>query len=211
MIENIIFDFGGVIYDIDHEKTKKAFANLGIKNFEELYGHTIQTRLFEDFEIGKISPKIFRDTIRKYLPKNTSDQEIDAAWNALLIGFKPERLALLEKIGRQYRIFLLSNTNQIHYQYYMGELKTLDYHKKFTAFFEKLYFSHQIGMRKPDAKIFDYVIQDSQIKAEETIFIDDYDLNISAANRAGLNSILLESKQEICDLFTFEGHLKLNF
>lgn len=211
MIENIIFDFGGVIYDIDHEKTKKAFSNLGIKNFEELYGHTIQTRLFEDFEIGEISPKIFRDTIRKYLPKNTSDQEIDAAWNALLIGFKPERLALLEKIGKQYRIFLLSNTNQIHYQYYMGELKTLDYHKKFTAFFEKLYFSHQIGMRKPDAKIFDYVIQDSQIKTEETIFIDDYDLNISAANRAGLNSILLESKQEICDLFTFEGHLKLNF
>lgn len=211
MIENIIFDFGGVIYDIDHKKTKKAFSNLGIKNFEELYGHTIQTRLFEDFEIGKISPKIFRDTIRKYLPKNTSDQEIDAAWNALLIGFKPERLDLLEKIGRQYRIFLLSNTNQIHYQYYMGELKTLDYHKKFTAFFEKLYFSHQIGMRKPDAEIFDYVIQDSQIKAEETIFIDDYDLNISAANRARLNSILLESKQEICDLFTFEGHLKLNF
>ena len=70
MIKNIIFDFGGVIYDIDHEKTKKAFTTLGIRNFEDLYGHAIQTRLFEDFEIGKISPSTFRETIREYLPKN---------------------------------------------------------------------------------------------------------------------------------------------
>ena len=211
MIKNIIFDFGGVIYDIEHEKTKDAFSRLGIKDFEELYGHAVQTKLFEDFELGKISPAIFRRAIKKHLPNNISDKEINAAWNALLIGFKTERLELLEKLGKHYRNFLLSNTNQIHYQYYMGELKTQNRLKKFNGFFEKLYFSHHIGMRKPDAEIFEYVLFDNQIMAEETVFIDDYDLNISAANSVGLNSILLEPKQEICDLFTSEGHLKLNF
>lgn len=207
MIKNIIFDFGGVIYDIDHNRTKEAFANLGITNFEELYGHAVQTRLFEYFEIGKISPSDFRETIRKHLPKNTTDQEIDFAWNALLIGFKTERLELLQKAGEHYQIFLLSNTNQIHYQQYMEELKGQNRYESFTASFKKLYFSHQIGMRKPDAKIFDYVITDNQIKAEETVFIDDYDLNISAANRVGLNGLLLKPGQDLCALFTNDGRL----
>jgi putative hydrolase of the HAD superfamily len=208
MIQNIIFDFGGVIYDIDHEKTKKAFANLGVKNFESLYGHAIQTRLFEDLEIGKTSPSTFREAIRKHLPKNTLDQEIDLAWNALLIGFKPTRLELLERVGKQYRIFLLSNTNQIHYQQYMGELRKLNSYEKFTSVFEKLYFSHQIGMRKPDPKIFNYVLQENHIQASETVFIDDYDLNVSTANKLGLQGLLLQHDQDVIDLFTTEGRLK---
>lgn len=208
MIQNIIFDFGGVIYDIDHEKTKAAFANLGIKNFDLLYGHAIQTRLFEDLEIGKTSPSTFREAIRKHLPKNTLDQEIDSAWNALLIGFKPKRLELLEKIGKQYRIFLLSNTNQIHYQQYMGELRKQNSYEKFTSVFEKLYFSHQIGMRKPDPKIFKYVIRENHIQAHKTIFIDDYDVNVSAANSLGLQGLLLKHGQDVSDLFTTDGRLK---
>ncbi len=208
MIKNIIFDFGGVIYDIDHQKTKNAFAELGVINFEELYGHAIQTRLFEDFEIGIISPANFRDSIRKHLPKITSDKEIDTAWNALLIGFKLERLALLENIKKYYRVFLLSNTNQIHYQQYMLELKAQNRLEKFTASFEKLYFSHQIGMRKPDVSIFNSVVYDNQINPEETVFIDDYDLNVSAAKTVGLKALWLESGQDMCDLFTQDGRLK---
>ena len=208
MIKNIIFDFGGVIYDIDHNKTKEAFANLGITNFEELYGHAVQTQLFEDFEIGKISPADFRETIRKHLPENSSDQEIDLAWNALLIGFKLECLELLQKVRQHYQLFLLSNTNQIHYQQYIGELKNQNRYESFRSSFQKLYFSHQIGMRKPDSKIFDFVIMDNLIKAEETIFIDDYDLNISAADRVGLNGLLLKPKQDLCLLFTNDGRLR---
>jgi putative hydrolase of the HAD superfamily len=208
MIKNIIFDFGGVIYAIAHEKTKDAFARLGIKDFEELYGHAVQTKLFEDFETGKISPTTFRETIKKHLPINVSDKEIDSAWNALLIGFSTQRLKLLEKAGKNYRIFLLSNTNQIHYQQYMGELRAKNRYQEFEGFFEKLYFSHQIGMRKPDIKIFDFVLSDTQIVAEETVFIDDYDLNISAANSVGLQGRWLKPNQDLCDLFTNTGHLK---
>lgn len=208
MIKNIIFDFGGVIYDIDHKKTKEAFIGLGISDFESLYGHSVQTKLFEDFETGKISPTTFRDTIKKHLPKNVSDKEINAAWNALLIGFKTERLELLEKVKKHYRIFLLSNTNQIHYQYYMDELKTQNRLKTFNTLFDHLYFSHHIGMRKPDPKIFHYVLFENQIKAKETVFIDDYDLNIKASNTLGLQGLWLKPKQDLLDLFTTTGQLK---
>lgn len=207
-IKNIIIDFGGVIYDIDHEKSKEVFIRLGISNFDKLYGHTIQTALFEDFEIGKISPNSFRNTLGQEFPNRITHDEIDAAWNALLIGFKFERLELLEKVKRHYRLFLLSNTNQIHYKYYMNELKSQNRFSLFHSLFEKLYFSHQVGLRKPDAKIFNFVLQDNQLKAEETAFIDDFDVNIAAAKQCGLQSILLKPKQSILDLFTSDGILE---
>lgn len=208
MIKNIIFDFGGVIYDIDHEKAKNAFIQLGITNFDELYGHSIQTRLFEDFETGKISPLLFREELSKQLPNKNTPKEIDAAWNALLIGFKPKRFELLKKTKQHYRLFLLSNTNQIHYQHYMAELKIQNRSKLFKDLFEKLYFSHHIGLRKPDHKIFNYVLHDNQIQAEETVFIDDYEVNISAAKKLGLNGLLLEPGLDVRDLFTSNGYLR---
>ncbi len=207
MIKNIIFDFGGVIYDIDHTKTKDAFVKLGLKDFDTLYGHAIQSKLFEDFEIGKISPDNFREEIRSYISSNISDNQIDEAWNALLLGFNLKRLDLLEKVNEQYRIFLLSNTNQIHFLKYMDELNHMNRLESFKKLFEKLFFSHQIGMRKPDHKIFYYALSESHIKPEETVFIDDYDLNIIAANKCGLKGIHLKPNQNISDLFDQNGFL----
>lgn len=208
MVKNIIFDFGGVIYDIDHLKTKEAFDVLGLTNFEELYGHAVQTRLFEEFEIGKISPADFRETIRKYIPLSTTDIAIDTAWNALLIGFDLQRLELLYKIKKHYRLFLLSNTNQIHYQHYMAQLEELKQKHSFLNSFEKLYFSHQIGMRKPDLIIFNCVLAENSLLPAETIFIDDYDANIKEANTVGLKGLHLEPGKDLHDLFTTDGQLK---
>lgn len=207
MIKNIIFDFGGVIYDINHNKTKEAFVDLGIKNFDLLYGHTIQTSLFEDFEIGKLSPGKFRKSIRLHLPVLISDNEIDTAWNALLVGFNLARLDLLALVKKHYRIFLLSNTNQIHFEQYMGELKRINRLEDFNNLFDKLYFSHQIGMRKPDRKIFEYVLNESRLKPEETVFIDDYKLNITTGKHCGIHSILLEPGKDLMDLFDAKGNL----
>lgn len=206
-IKNIIFDFGGVIYDIDHSKSKEAFIRLGIPDFDKLYSHAVQTKLFEDFEMGKITPNDFRRTIAQQLPNKIADQEIDAAWNALLIGFRTERFDLLHEVKKHYRLYLLSNTNQIHYKSYMNELIVQNQYAMFHKLFERLYFSHQMGLRKPDAKIFDFVLHDSQLKAEETVFIDDYDLNIAAAKQYGLHSLLLKPGQTILDLFSRDGVL----
>ena len=162
-IKNIIFDFGGVIYDIDHMLTKQAFKALGLTNFEKLYSHSIQTKLFEDFEIGRITPSEFRAQVKKHLPDAVSDKEIDSAWNALLLGFDYSRIDLLEKIKEHYTIYLLSNTNEIHYQEYMGELESKQLKTKFQGLFKKLYFSHQIGMRKPNKNCFEFVLKENNL------------------------------------------------
>jgi putative hydrolase of the HAD superfamily len=208
MIKNIIFDFGGVIYPINHEQSKLAFEALGLKNFETLYGHAVQTQLFENFERGMISPKYFREQIKEHLQASVSDVEIDSAWNALLLGFDSKRLELIQRIAKHYQIFLLSNTNQIHYQKYWGELQTIKDHDLFISSFKKLYFSHHIGLRKPDKKIFEFVLYDSNLSAGETAFIDDYELNIRAAKDLGIESILLENSKDLSDYFSAEGLLK---
>jgi putative hydrolase of the HAD superfamily len=207
MIKNIIFDFGGVIYDIDHQKTKYAFVQLGLAYFDRLYSHAVQTKLFENFETGKIAPADFRKALRAYLPTNCSLQAIDRAWNALLLGFDKERLLLVRKIAQHYNLFLLSNTNQIHYDYFFSELKTTGLEDLFVSSFKKLYFSHQIGLRKPDLESFKLVIEENALSKNETLFIDDFDLNISAAKMSGLHTMLLEPGMDLFSLFSAEGKL----
>lgn len=206
MIKNIIFDFGGVIYDIDHQRTKNAFRELGLSNFDQLYGHHIQTKLFEDFEIGKISAQDFRAALKIHLP-NSSDEQINMAWNAILLGFNYSRFQLLEKIKQHYSLFLLSNTNIIHYNHYFGELEKENKLEQFNSFFKKLYFSHQIAMRKPEKEIYNFVLTDSELKPEETVFIDDYNINIEAANACGLNGLLLSPEKDLFSLFYSDGKL----
>lgn len=209
MIQNIIFDFGGVIYDIDHERTKKAFDLLGIKNFEQLYSHAIQTHLFEEFEKGQISPAEFRNTLHNHLPKNITNEQIDKAWNALLLGFRKDRIRLLQKISAHYTLFLLSNTNQIHYQHYMQELETIGLKVAFLNAFDHLYFSHQVGLRKPDPLIFQLVLDNHELRANNTLFIDDYDVNIEAAKNQGLQTFLLKPTLTLSSVFTEEGLLAI--
>jgi len=207
MIKNIIFDFGGVIYDIDHQKTRKAFEGLGLPDFEKLYGHVVQTRLFEDLEVGAISADNFRSAIRVYLPKNITNVQIDKAWNELLLGFNLDRFTLLNKVKNNYRLFLLSNTNEIHYHQYINELRSINQLDEFTGFFEKLYFSHQIKMRKPNAEIFQFVLSENSLDPKETAFIDDFKLNITAAEMQGIHGIFLEPGNDITSLFNSEGKL----
>lgn len=207
MIKNIIFDFGGVLYDIDHSRTKNAFRQLGISNFEQLYGHAVQTKIFEDFEKGEISPKEFRNALFNQIPVQVTDKELDDAWNALLLGFDPRRLNFVQKISNNYTLYLLSNTNQIHYKSYRAELESLNLKTCFDACFEKQYYSHQIGMRKPDEVIYQFVVSDSQLNPAESVFIDDYDVNIAAAKKMGIQGLHLLPGNTIFDLFDKTGRL----
>ncbi|MFH0999488.1 MAG: HAD family phosphatase [Bacteroidota bacterium] len=209
MIKNIILDFGGVIYAIDHQRTKNAFSDLGLQSFDELYGHTIQTKLFEEFEKGNISPSVFRGEIRKFISKTVSDAELDTAWNALLIDYNLSSLRAISYAKKHYRLFLLSNTNQIHFRHYMAQLEAMNQKETFLNSFSKIYFSHQIGMRKPDLEIYENVLRENNLVADQCLFIDDLNVNIVASRRAGLPAFLLEEGMELASLFTSEGLLKI--
>jgi len=198
--QNIIFDLGGVIINLDYQKTAAAFRNLGASAFEEIYSHKKQQSLFDDFEKGTLSNAQFRDEIRKYLIIKTSDDVIDAAWNAMLLDVPKYRLDAIESLKPDYRIFLLSNTNKIHVNAFTQGLHQSYGSNPFEQLFEKVYYSCLMNMRKPDKEIFDFVLRENNLQPEDTLFIDDSPQHIEGARKSGITAHLLEKNVDVVDL-----------
>lgn len=206
LIRNIIFDFGGVIYDIDFQRSIAEFQKLGLDNFDQLYSRAIQDKLFENLETDDCSPQEFLTELHSYFDTKVSETQIEAAWNALLIGYRHERLQMLKELSKCYNIYLLSNTNRIHYEIFIKEFEEMTGFKSFNELFKKAYLSFNIKCRKPDLEAYLHVLKDARIDAHETLFIDDSFQNIQPAIDVGLHTHFLDlSKgEDVLDLF--DGH-----
>ncbi len=208
-IENIIFDLGGVILNVDYHLSINEFKTLGINNFDTFFNQAKQNKLFDLLDKGEISPQKFRDTIRDYANIELSDQQIDDAWNAMLLDLPKERINLLHKVKQNYRTFLLSNTNAIHYPEYMEYMKSQFGIANLSELFEKEYLSHEIGKRKPDEEAFNHIVEEKKLDPAKTLFIDDTGQHIEGARKAGLNAYWLDvTKESILDIFDENGLLK---
>lgn len=202
LTEAIIFDLGGVIINIDYHRTKMAFETLGVKNFDKLFSKASQSNLFDQLEKGAISDEDFFSQIRTISGLNISDEEIRQAWNAILLDFPIERIEKLQKLKNRYRLFLLSNTNRIHIKAFTELLFQQFGKNPLSDIFERIYFSSDIGMRKPDAEIFNRVIEENQLNKPKTIFIDDSPQHIEGAARCGIPSYHLQEGQELINLLS---------
>jgi len=200
-IKNIIFDLGGVILNIDYQLASNEFQNLGIQNFDELYSQAKQNNLFDELETGKISPESFRNEIRKMSGLDISDTDLDNAWNAMLLDLPKERIDLLFELSKKYRIFLLSNTNIIHFKNFNYAIINSLGEDVFLKIFEKVYYSFEIGFRKPNADCFQFVLDDAKLKSHETLFIDDSIQHINAAEKLGIQTIHLTNGNTINKIF----------
>ncbi|MEA3443377.1 MAG: HAD family phosphatase [Bacteroidota bacterium] len=202
-IKNIIFDFGGVILNLNMQQCITEFEKLGLKDIATMYSVISQFDFFSKLEKGLASNQDFYNEVRKFTDKIISDREIENAWNAMINDIPAERIKMLEKLntGPKYRTFLLSNTNAIHYDFYVGNLTKEYGYKNFSALFEKDYFSHKLGMKKPDAEIFEFVLNDSGLIPAETLFIDDSPENTKGAEALGIKSFLLQADFDIVELF----------
>lgn len=200
--KNIIFDFGGVIINIDYNLTAKAFQQLGLDNFGELFSKAKQSDLFDLYEKGRITSDEFRTRLKQFLNADLDAAQIDRAWNAMLLDLPQERLNLLQKLKNTHRTFLLSNTNEIHINTIWDSLKNNMGIDDFTAYFEKTYLSYCVQMRKPDAEIFELVLTENNLEPGETLFIDDSPQHIEAAKKLGIQTYWLDVNAEsILDLF----------
>jgi putative hydrolase of the HAD superfamily len=190
-IKNCILDLGGVIIDIDYNLAATAFKKLGIEDFDQIYSKAKQSSLFDNLEKGKITVNDFRNELRNYIQFEVTDEQIDSCWNAMLIGIPQDRFDWIKKLGEVKRLFLLSNTNEIHVNAFrkMNSLKFGDH--KFEQLFNRVYLSCEIGMRKPDSEIFDKVVKENNLLLSETIFIDDSVQHIEGAKLYGLHAELL--------------------
>lgn len=208
-IKAIIFDYGNVIFSIDFLRTQNAFKELGIENVETFFSHKGHASLFDEFEKGNISAAEWRDGIRAHANKpDLTDQQIDDAWNSLLIGVADGNHDLLLKISRQYPTFLLSNTNEVHYKWIMEYLKREFDLENNESLFTKDYYSHLMGMRKPNKDIFQFVLDSHGLKAEETLFIDDSPQHLKTAEEMGLQTYLMTAPDNLQTYFKSNGLLR---
>jgi putative hydrolase of the HAD superfamily len=199
-IKNILFDWGGVLINIDYHATTEAFKQLGVDNFDAYYSQAKQNDIFDNLETGKLSPAEFCNNLRKELDCSLSDEEIKRAWCAMLFDIPTKRIELLKKLKKNYRIFLLSNTNLIHEQMIVPSLnKALGF--EFFSLFEQVYLSHRLGMRKPNANIFLHVLKQNNLDLEETLFIDDSEQHIDGAASIGIKAFFLQPKMETAEIF----------
>lgn len=201
-VKNIIFDLGGVILNLDYHKTENAFKKLGISNFDEIYSQAKQTNLFNHLETGIIGEEEFCSELNRLTNSNYTNTEIIKCWNAMLLDLPSARIELIKKLKDKYRLFLLSNTNEIHLKSFS---KTIDINFSsdlFSELFENHYYSHILGMRKPHPETFTKVLELNNLKASETFFIDDSIQHIEGAKKAGLKTYFLTPNEDISSLFS---------
>ena len=192
MIQNIIFDLGGVILNLDMSKTVEAFTRLGWKDADWRGISQSGYLIFENLETGEDTIEQFRKGIRKMLPGNPADSEIDFAWNAMLIDFPSGIIDYLIDLKSRYKLYIFSNTNELHLKRFR-DIFFNSYGYPFDNLFDGTYYSHEIGDRKPNPGAFLAVMKDASLIPSETLFVDDLKANTDAAMQLGLNVLHIQA------------------
>ena len=198
--ENIIFDLGGVLLNIDYHKTEAAFNELGFSQFTKMYSQYSANPLFEHLETGLVSNEDFYGELIKMSEGTINERQINQAWNAMLLDFREPSLAFLKELGKRHQLFLLSNTNAIHHEAFMKIFDAEIGESSFDSYFLKAYYSHLLGLRKPNKDIFEFILEDSNLKPGQTLFIDDSYNNIDTARSLGFMTHLLLPGEKIEEL-----------
>lgn len=202
-ISTIIFDWGGVITNIYPQASIDAFIQLGLPNISKYFNDGINNDLFLRYEKGEARDEEIFTTLREEIGKPVTDIEIQRALCAMMLDTPPIRLEILKELGKEYRLLLLSNTNPVHTLYYNTYLME-KYDVDFRVLFHKVYYSYQLGMRKPDKEIFRYVLTDSKLDGDETLFIDDTEINIQVARSLNIQCLHLNNGLTLEKIFSPE-------
>ncbi len=197
----VIFDLGGVLIDIDYARTEQAFVNLGARADQLLYSQQLQSELFDAFETGHISSQLFINKLKGFLPEQVSPNQIVTAWNAMILHFQPEKLAVLEQLAATTPVYLLSNTNDIHMEKVRRRLSEVS-SKPLEHYFQKVYLSQEIKRRKPHPETFAFVCNDAGIDPKRTLFIDDSEQHLLGAASIGLQTFAFPQNQSLDVVFS---------
>ena len=186
-IKNIVFDLGGVLVDLDFKAAINGLQQAGFVNVKEQLQSFDREGIFQKFELGEMTAEEFRTAIRENSTVTLTDEEIDALWNAMLLEIPREKLELILDLRGKYMVYLLSNTNPIHWDYVC---KNAFNYRGFRVndYFEETFLSYEMHLAKPDKAIYEKVLQDANLLAEETLFIDDSEANCKAAEEVGIHA-----------------------
>ncbi len=197
-IETIIFDLGGVVVDLDLSLTITAFEKLGIKEPERFIRHGAHGDIFLKLETGEITEKEFYSGIRELAGNELTDDEIRSAWCAMFTELPEKRVRIIEKLKKDRRVVLLSNTNSIHRSHFDGMAAG---YSSFSELFDDVYYSFLLHDHKPNVSVFRKVIEAKGLKPSKTLFLDDAQKNIMAARETGMHTMLITPENQMEDIF----------
>jgi HAD superfamily hydrolase (TIGR01509 family) len=200
-LPNLLFDFGGVILNIEFRRTLEAMRLLNVQGETIPFTQAAQSELFDLMETGRLTPHEFREGLRTHYNLTATDAELDAAWNAMLLDVPAERLALIAELRAQgHQTALLSNTNQIHIEAVNLVLKTqYGFEHGIADVLDRVFYSQEVGLRKPGEEVFQHALREMNWKAEETLFVEDSFQHIETARRLGLRTLFLPPPHTILD------------
>ena len=199
-IKNLIVDFGGVLIDLDRQRCLENFRKLGLPDVEHTLDLYHQQDFFQQYEKGLISSADFRNVIREKIGKDIDDARIDAAWNSFLVSIPTYKLDLLLALRKDYVVYLLSNTNEIHWKW---SCEHAFHYKAFRVedYFERIFLSYEMKMVKPDVAIFEKLLEETGIDPKETFFIDDSEANCMTARSLGISTYVPKAGEDWSHLF----------
>lgn len=187
-IDHVVLDFGGVLYEIDHQRTADAFAELGLRDFYLEFRHGSQSEVFDRLERGEITEKAFVEHLLRRCNTGTTEAQVRDAWNALLLGLRPEALPWVQSLARHFDLLLFSNTNAIHASHFEQDILHTK-GRSFAEAFRQIIYSHRLGQRKPEIHTYEQIARDYNLNPERTVLIDDTKANVSGAINAGWNGV----------------------
>jgi len=208
-IKHIIFDLGKVIINVDTDETMKSIARRGISNLEKIQTELLASDTYFKLETGAIRPDEFRSAVRNVVDIPYTDDEVDADWNAMLLDIPPERVKFMTRLKSKYKLYLLSNTNHIHWLSYDRYFQDHFDYPSINTFFTHCWYSYLMGVRKPDTEIFRMVMEEGGFQAGEVAFVDDLKENVDAAATQGMTPVHLPPGVEIMELFDQDLRLKI--
>jgi putative hydrolase of the HAD superfamily len=197
----LLFDLGGVLIDIDYQATESAFEQLGVIDFKNRYTQFAQNELFDRFECGQISPQHFVNLLLPFTAQGTTPNQVVAAWNAMIGSFPIEKMKLIEQLSKDFPLFMLSNTNELHWVPVLKEWQKVS-PVQLSTYFVSIFLSHQIGQRKPHVQTFSWVCERMGFAPQDVLFIDDSPQHIAGAQRAGLQTLFYQNAADFYAFFS---------
>ena len=203
-IDVIIFDFGNVLIDLDYPEIIRKLRQVARRNQNNIEELVVNAKMLQLFETGKIGPERFRAEINRLLDVNLAESEFDKIWNSMLKSISKERMDKVLEVGKKYKTYILSNSNIIHELAFEEMVIDATGRPSVRDFVDKAYFSHEIGMRKPDLECYHFVIEDINLYPSRMLFLDDRLDNVEAAREAGMKAIqIFQPDKQINEIFGF--------
>ena len=196
-INNVLFDLGGVVIDIDYDAMCGEFEKIGYKNMIEDYNHNFQSDFFKQFEVGTINEHEFIKILSEKCNANIGENRIKQAWNSLITGANMNIIMKLAQVSKEYKCFLISNINPIHERKVIAEVEKYMDWIQFVSYFQNIFFSYKIGFRKPDKEIFEMIVKCQRLNVKETIYFDDSEMNTEVAKDMGFKTVLVTENSKL--------------